>query len=58
MFLPHILARGADWYKGLGLGGNAGTKVMGATGRVKRPGLWELPLGTPLRDYVPMAKRV
>lgn len=50
--LPHILARGIDWYKGLGLGGHAGTKIMSASGRVKRPGLWELPVGTPLRELL------
>lgn len=46
--IPHILANGAEWYKKLGLNGNAGTKLMGASGRVKNPGLWELPMGTPL----------
>jgi NADH-quinone oxidoreductase subunit F len=46
--IPHILAHGPEWYKKLGLNGNAGTKLMGASGRVKNPGLWELPMGTPL----------
>ncbi|MBX7245088.1 MAG: NADH-quinone oxidoreductase subunit NuoF [Candidatus Sumerlaeaceae bacterium] len=50
--MPHILAHGADWFKGLGLNGNAGTKIMGASGRVKNPGLWELPLGVPMRDIL------
>lgn len=50
--IPHILARGAEWYKKLGLNGNAGTKLMGASGRVKRPGLWELPMGTPLIELL------
>src|SRR5690606_28281545 len=31
------------------LTGEGGTKLYGASGRVKRPGLWELPLGTPMR---------
>jgi NADH-quinone oxidoreductase subunit F len=50
--LPHILDRGADWYKTTGLNGAAGTKIMGASGRVKNPGLWELPLGTPLGELL------
>lgn len=50
--LPHILANGAEWFKGLGLTGNAGTKIMGASGRVKFPSLWELPLGTPMRELL------
>jgi len=50
--LPHIVNNGADWYQGLGLGDNAGTKLYGASGKVKRPGLWELPMGTPLRELL------
>lgn len=50
--LPHILANGIDWYKGFGREGNFGTKIMGASGRIKRPGLWELPLGTPMNELM------
>ncbi|EIC29301.1 NADH-quinone oxidoreductase, F subunit [Methylomicrobium album BG8] len=50
--VPHILRHGADWYKGLGRGADAGTKLFGASGRVKRPGLWELPMGTPIREIL------
>jgi NADH-quinone oxidoreductase subunit F len=50
--LPHILAHGPEWYKSLGLNENPGTKLMGASGRVKIPGLWELPTGTPLRELL------
>jgi NADH-quinone oxidoreductase subunit F len=50
--VPHILARGAEWYKGLSLTGDGGTKIYGASGRVRRPGLWELPMGTPLRTIL------
>ncbi len=52
MNLPHILANGIEWYKTFGCEGNYGTKIMGASGRVKRPGLWELPLGVPLRTVL------
>ncbi|HYY16265.1 MAG TPA: SLBB domain-containing protein, partial [Gammaproteobacteria bacterium] len=50
--VPHIIVKGADWYKGLGLGEDSGTKIFGASGRVKRPGAWELPMGTPLRELL------
>jgi NADH-quinone oxidoreductase subunit F len=46
--IPPIISRGAAWYKDLGAGDAAGTKLYGVSGRVNRPGLWELPLGTPL----------
>ena len=47
-----ILRLGPDWFKGLGHNGEAGTKLYGASGRVNRPGLWELPIGTPLREII------
>ncbi len=48
--IPHIALHGADWFKSLGRGKDAGTKLYGASGHVRRPGLWELPIGTPLRE--------
>ncbi|PKO17554.1 NADH-quinone oxidoreductase subunit NuoF [candidate division BRC1 bacterium HGW-BRC1-1] len=50
--LPHILAHGAEWYKKMGTETSAGTKIMGASGRVKNPRLWELPLGVSLRELI------
>jgi NADH-quinone oxidoreductase subunit F len=47
----HILARGAEWYRGLGRG-VPGTKLFSLSGDVLRPGLHELPMGTTLRDLV------
>ena len=50
--VPHIVANGADWYKSLSYGGNGGTKLFGASGKIKRPAIWELPLGTPMRELL------
>jgi NADH-quinone oxidoreductase subunit F len=50
--IPHIIDRGGDWFQGLGLGEDAGTKLFGVSGRVKNPGCWELPMGTPVRDIL------
>jgi len=50
--VPHILHYGVEWYKSLGRGADKGTKLFGASGRVKRPGLWELPLGIPIREII------
>jgi len=52
--LPHIVARGAEWFRGLAKRGD-GTKLYGLSGRVQRPGLWELPMGTPLREILDRA---
>lgn len=48
--VPHILANGAEWYKGLSKTNDGGTKLYGVSGKVKRPGLWELPMGTTIRE--------
>ncbi len=50
--VPHILHYGVDWYHSLGLGADQGTKLFGVSGRVKHPGLWELPMGTPIREII------
>jgi len=50
--IPHIIANGADWFKSLGLGKDAGTKLYGVSGRVNNPGCWELPIGTTGREIV------
>lgn len=50
--IPHILSRGVDWYRGLSAGENTGTKLFGVSGRVKRPGVWELPMGTRIGEII------
>ncbi len=52
--LPHIINRGAEWFKGLSQGKSpdGGTKIYGASGKVKNPGLWELPIGTTAREII------
>ena len=50
--LPHILNNGIEWFKSLSKTGDGGTKIYGVSGRVKRPGWWELPLGTTVREIL------
>lgn len=50
--LPHIVANGAEWFKGLSRTKSGGTKLYGVSGKVKRPGLWELPMGTTIREIL------
>lgn len=50
--VPGIIENGVDWYKSLGLNKDSGTKLYGASGRVNRPGVWELPMGTPLGELI------
>ena len=50
--VPAILRHGAQWFQDLGNGDDAGTKLYGVSGRVNRPGLWELPIGTSIREII------
>jgi len=44
--VPHILRRGAKWFSGIGSGTSPGTMIFTLSGDVKRPGLYERPLGS------------
>jgi NADH-quinone oxidoreductase subunit F len=50
--VTHILARGAEWFRGAGTEESPGTMVFTVTGDVASPGLYELPLGTPARTLI------
>ena len=50
--ITHIVAHGADWFRSLSSGNDTGTKLFGASGRVKNPGCWELPMGTTVREIL------
>lgn len=41
-----------EWYQNISKSKDAGTKLMGFSGRVKNPGLWELPFGTTAREIL------
>ena len=49
---PHILLHGADWYRALGRGERAGTKVVSVSGDIERPGNYEAPFGLPLSELI------
>ena len=50
--VPHIVNHGAAWFRGLSRSEDGGTKLYGVSGRVKRPGIWELPMGTTAREIL------
>jgi NADH-quinone oxidoreductase subunit F len=51
-WIPHIVEKGAEWFIKLSITGEGGTKIYGVSGRVKKPGLWELPVGTTIREII------
>ncbi len=50
--VPAILARGADWYAGIGTATSKGTKVFALAGQINNVGLVEVPMGTTLREII------
>lgn len=50
--VPAILLHGVNWYKNLSKSIDSGTKLMGFSGKVKYPGVWELPFGTTAREIL------
>lgn len=50
--IPHIVNRGAAWFKSMGTERSTGSKLFCISGHVRRPGNYELPLGTPLRTII------
>ena len=47
-----ILLNGADWYRKFGTAESAGTMIFSLNDDVNRPGVYELPFGTPLRYLI------
>jgi len=50
--IPKILLRGGEWFARVGPPTSPGTMLFSLTGAVRRPGVYELPLGTPLRHLI------
>ena len=50
--VPHIINKGADWFKKIGTEKSAGNTIFGISGHVKKPGTYELPMGYNLKDLI------
>lgn len=50
--IPAIVEKGPEWFKNLGPEKSPGPKIYCVSGHVKRPGLYELPMGTTARDII------
>ncbi len=50
--VPVILEMGGQAWSDLGSPRNGGTKLVGVAGHVKNPGLFEVPMGTPMREII------
>ena len=50
--IPHIIERGPEWFAGIGTSESKGPKIFSVSGHVKKPGNYELPLGTSLSEII------
>jgi len=53
--VPAILRNGAAWFAEMGLPNNGGSKIFTVSGHVNRPGVYEIPLGTPFPELLELA---
>jgi len=50
--VPSIISNGADWFAGIGVERNTGTRLFGVSGHVRNPGIYEFPMGITLRELI------
>ncbi|MBC8359186.1 MAG: NADH-quinone oxidoreductase subunit NuoF, partial [Candidatus Aminicenantes bacterium] len=50
--IPSIILKGAKWFCKKGLPEDGGTRIFGVSGMVKKPGIYELSIGTNLKDII------
>ena len=50
--IPHILNNGAEWFAGIGIERNTGTRLYAVSGHVERPGVYEFPMTVTLRELI------
>jgi NADH-quinone oxidoreductase subunit F len=50
--LRNIILKGGQWFADIGSDRNGGARLYALSGRVKRPGVYELPMGTPMRELI------
>ena len=51
-YVPHVIEMGGAAFAALGSERNGGLRMYSISGRVKKPGIYELPMGTPLREII------
>ncbi|MCK4846106.1 MAG: NADH-quinone oxidoreductase subunit NuoF [Deltaproteobacteria bacterium] len=50
--VPPIIAKGVEWFTSMGPEKSPGPKIFCVSGHVEKPGLYELPMGTTLREII------
>lgn len=51
-YVPEIVARGGEWFAGIGTERSKGTAILCLSGTIERPGMVEVPMGMTIREAV------
>jgi NADH-quinone oxidoreductase subunit F len=52
MNVPLIIDKGGAWFNGLGMGRSGGTRMLCVSGHIKKPGVFELPMGITFNEII------
>lgn len=50
--IPHVMAKGAEWFKSIGTNESSGSKLISVSGDCKKPGVYEVPFGTSIKEIL------
>ena len=53
--VPHIMSKGADWFKKIGTEKSSGAKLLSISGDCKKPGVYEVEYGILVSDVLKLA---
>ena len=53
--IPDIMRQGGAWFRGLGVENSGGSKLFSISGNLNKPGVYEIPMGTPFAELLEMA---
>lgn len=53
--VPHIIAKGAGWFKTFGTEGSSGSKLLSISGDCEKPGVYEVPFGVTVKEVLKIA---
>ncbi len=53
--VPHIVAKGAEWFKSIGTEKSSGSKLLSISGDCKRPGVYEVPFGASIKEILKLS---
>jgi [NiFe] hydrogenase diaphorase moiety large subunit len=54
--VPHIISKGPDWFKSIGTEKSSGSKLLSVSGDCKKPGVYEVPFGTSIKEILDMVQ--